>query len=179
MITEKEIKEAISFVGKAGIKKNQDLFSKTRDIFQARIDTFTSRTSKFLESAIIAELGNNTFDHNFIFDEKHSRGAFFYFDEINTVILADYGQGIKNSLSNLYNLSSDLDAIKLAFLEHVTSRSKENRGNGLKFVTDSVIENNFELFLQSGTGCCHIEQKQINFYNRSDSIIGCLIIFKF
>lgn len=40
------------------------MFSKTRDVFQARLDTYISRTNKYLESAVIGEIGNNTYDHN-------------------------------------------------------------------------------------------------------------------
>lgn len=179
MIEKKEIDEAIKFIEKASRENNQDLFSKTRDVFQARIDSFILRTNKYLESAVIAELGNNTFDHNFVFDEKHLRGAFFSYDENNTVILADFGQGIKNSLFSLYKKESDLEAIQLAFLEHVTSRSNENRGNGLKFVSDNIINNNWELYFQSGIGCCYIDKNGMKFYNTDVSIVGCLVVFRF
>lgn len=179
MIEKKEIDDAISLIEKASRENNQDLFSKTRDVFQAWIDGFTVKTNKYLEAAIISELGNNTFDHNFIFDSNHLRGAFFSYNQNNTVILADFGQGIKNSLFPIYKKETDLDSIKLAFLEHVTSRNKENRGNGLKFVADNVISNNWELYFQSGIGCCYIDKNGLNFYNTDVSLIGCLVIFKF
>lgn len=179
MITEKEIIDAIKLVENASAEKNKDLFSKTRDVFQARIDTFSHATNKYLESAMIAEIGNNTFDHNFIFDETHVRGAFFYYDDKDTVILADFGQGIRKSLYDLYSPETDIDALKLAFQEHVTSRKKENRGNGLKFVSDNIINNNYELFYQSGNACCYIDKNGMKFYNKDYSIIGCLIVFKF
>lgn len=179
MINEQEISNYIKLVEKASLENNTDLFSKTRDVFQARIDRFSLSTQRYLEAAIIAEIGNNTFDHNFIFDEKHTRGAFFYYDEKETVVLADFGQGIKNSLKNVYNPESDLEALKLAFQEHVTSRNKENRGNGLKFVSENIISYNYELYYQSGIGCCHIDKNGMKFYNTSTSIIGCLAIIKF
>lgn len=179
MITEQEINDSIRLVEKASFENNTDLFSKTRDVFQARIDSYSLSTQRYLEAAIIAEIGNNTFDHNFIFDEKHTRGAFFYYDEKETVILADFGQGIKNSLKNVYNPETDLDALKLAFQEHVTSRNKENRGNGLKFVSENIITYNYELFYQSGIGCCHIDKNGMKFYNSDTSIIGCLVIIRF
>ena len=40
------------------------MFSKTRDVFQARLYIYISRTNKYLESAVIGEIGNNTYDHN-------------------------------------------------------------------------------------------------------------------
>lgn len=179
MVSEQEIKDSIKLVEQASFEKNTDLFSKTRDVFQARVDTFSHKTQKYLEAAMIAEIGNNTFDHNFVFDEQHTRGSFFYYDEKETVILADFGQGIRNSLNNIYKPESDLDALKLAFQEHVTSRNKENRGNGLKFVSENIISNNYELYYQSGIGCCYIDKSGMKFYNTDISIIGCLIIFKF
>lgn len=178
MIEKSEILEAISLVESKGIEHNTDYFSKNRDIFQARIDTFTQRTQAYLEAAIIAELGNNTFDHNFIFNENYSRGCFFNFEN-NKVILADFGQGIKNSLKVLYNVESDIQALKLAFSEHVTSRAKENRGNGLKFVSENIIQNNWNLYFQSGTGFCNIDKDGIKYSESEIDIIGCLIIFKY
>ncbi len=64
-------------IEKASKENNNDLFSKTRDIFQARLDIYISHTTKYLESAIIGELGNNTFDHNLDYDGNHLRGAYF------------------------------------------------------------------------------------------------------
>ena len=44
--------------------ENIDCFSKTRDVFTARIQSYVLETKKYLEAAIIGEIGNNTFDHN-------------------------------------------------------------------------------------------------------------------
>lgn len=43
----------------------------------SRVDTYVSCTSRYLESAVIGELGNNTFDHNLDYDGSHLRGSFF------------------------------------------------------------------------------------------------------
>ena len=62
---EKEfIKTLAEKIEKAALEKNTDYFCTMRDIFQARLDSYVARTSNYLASAIIGEIGNNTFDHN-------------------------------------------------------------------------------------------------------------------
>ncbi|MDR3311668.1 MAG: hypothetical protein LBS64_00840 [Spirochaetaceae bacterium] len=39
-------------------------FSPTRDVFTARVQTYITETQRYLEAAIMSEIGNNTFDHN-------------------------------------------------------------------------------------------------------------------
>ena len=51
MITEQEINDSIKLVEKATFENNTDFFSKTRAVFQARVDTFSHRTQKYLEAA--------------------------------------------------------------------------------------------------------------------------------
>ena len=77
MITKEQINRIISDIESASIRNDTDLFSKTRDVFQARLDAYVSRTNRYLESAVIGEIGNNTFDHNLDYDIHHQRGAFF------------------------------------------------------------------------------------------------------
>ena len=178
MITDNDIRNAIQQVEKASLENDEIHFSKTRDIFQARLDNLTTETEKYLEIAVIGELGSNTFDHNFIYSNDYIRGVYLNYKPKTTVI-ADFGQGIKSSLKTLYSVDNDLDALKLAFKEHVSSRNKEDRGNGLKFVSESVQENGWELFFQSGIGCCSIDKNGMKFYNSDISIIGCLIIINF
>ncbi len=61
MIGENIIKEAIK-IREDGFEKDKDHFSITRDIFTARLESFIISTKKYLESSIIGEIGNNTFD---------------------------------------------------------------------------------------------------------------------
>lgn len=42
-------------------------FSKFRDVFNARLETYISRSKDYLAAAVIGEIGNNTFDHNYNF----------------------------------------------------------------------------------------------------------------
>lgn len=180
MFSKELINKIISEIETASKEKNNNLFSKTRDVFQARLDTYVSRTNKYLESAVIGELGNNTFDHNLDYDSNHLRGAYFKYDETgNFIVLADFGEGVRKTISRVKPVLDDLEALKLVFTEHISSRSLENRGNGLKFVSESIIEQGWKLFFQSGTAVCSIDKTGMSFYNSDTDIIGCLIIMDF
>ncbi len=74
MISKEQINQIISNIEEASKNNDTDLFSRTRDVFQARLDTYVSRTNRFLEAAVIGEIGNNTFDHNldYVFSIRHS-----------------------------------------------------------------------------------------------------------
>lgn len=56
-------------------------------------------TEKYLGAAVIGEIGNNTFDHNWDFSEGYPRGTYLKFErQQDMVILADFGRGIRQSL---------------------------------------------------------------------------------
>ncbi len=180
MIFKEQINQIISNIESASKSNDTDSFSKTRDVFQARLDTYISRTNRYLESAVIGEIGNNTFDHNLDYDINHQRGAYFsYTEEGSFVILADFGEGIRKTISRVKEVADDLEALKLVFTENISSRSLEKRGNGLKFVSNAIIEQNWSLYFQSGTAVCSIDKKQRIFYNSNIDIIGCLVILDF
>lgn len=174
------IKNIITKIEEASKNKDKDYFCLTRDIFQARIDSYALRTTKYLESAIIGEIGNNTFDHNFDYAEGHLRGTYLNLEEIeNTVILADFGRGIRKSLEKVYQAKDDKDAIEIAFTKQISGRAPEQRGNGLKFVLENVKDKNWSLYYQSGSGCCTIDDKKVIFSCSNFNVIGCLSIFVF
>lgn len=165
----------------AGFSNNQDYFSSSRDIFNARLQVYVAETEKWLESAVIGEIGNNTFDHNFQFLPDTPRGVYFnpmYKDSY--VVLSDYGMGLTNSLRKVRpQLVSDLESIKLAFLERVSGRYPEQRGNGLKFVLESVRQNNWILYFRSGSGVCNADGTNVFFSEESTIVPGCLAILQF
>lgn len=164
----------------ASKNKDKDFFCSSRDVFQARIDSYALQEGRYLESAIIGEIGNNTFDHNWDFAEGHARGTYLNLYEYkNTVILADFGRGIRNSLEKVYNAKDDTDAVKIAFTEQISGRAPEQRGNGLKFVLENVKKKNWSLYFQSGTGCCIITNENVIFKSTKTDIIGCLGILIF
>ena len=155
----------------ASKNKDKDFFCSSRDVFQARIDSYALQEGRYLESAIIGEIGNNTFDHNWDFAAGHARGTYLNLYEYkNTVILADFGRGIRNSLEKVYNAKDDTDAVKIAFTEQIS---------GLKFVLENVKKKNWSLYFQSGTGCCIITNENVIFKSTNTDIIGCLGILVF
>jgi hypothetical protein len=164
-----------------GFEKDKDHFSITRDVFTARLESFIAGTKKYLEAAIIGEIGNNTFDHNFIYRNMKQKGVYcnFCFYE-KYIILSDYGRGIKKSLSQvLPNIQTDFEAIEIAFTKNISGRSPEQRGNGLKFVSKTIQENNWNLFFQSGKGNCFIDRNGIKYTESNILISGCLAIINF
>jgi len=162
-------------------KNDSEHFSATRDVFTARLQSFIYESKKYLEAAIIGEIGNNTFDHNFVFELQYPRGVycnFFYKDRY--VIVADYGRGIKGSLLPVVpSICSDKEAVEMAFTKQISGRTPEQRGNGLKFVSETVRQNNWQLFFQSGNGNCFINKNGISFYESNGSLSGCLAIIDF
>ena len=162
-------------------KENNEFFSKTRDVFTARLQRYILEEEKYLEAAIIGEIGNNTFDHNFIFEDNHPRGVYCNLSyRQKYTVLADYGKGVKRSLlSVLPSIGSDLEAVEIAFTKRVSGRSPELRGNGLKFVSETIQQNKWHVYFQSGSGCCSIDENGIQFFEKKIPLIGCLAILDF
>jgi len=142
-----------------------DHYCYTQDIFKARLDRMafdldrnpTTKTLTPLIVAITGEIGNNSFDHNFG-NWPDVPGVFFAYD-INKriIVLADRGVGIRTTLLRVRpNLKDDIMALSVAFIERLSGRSPEQRGNGLKFVNNVAIKNSIGVSLQSGTAVAEI-----------------------
>ena len=156
-------------------------FSNTRDVFTARLQSYITETEKYLEAAIIGEIGNNTFDHNFGFFSSYPAGAYcnLIYQQKYT-LLADYGKGIKCSLLPVIpSIESDKEAVEIAFTKRISGRSPEQRGNGLKFVSETIQQNKWHFYFQSGSGSCSIDENGIHFSENAVSINGCLAIINF
>ena len=123
-----------------GFNENDECLSKSRDVFSARIQSYILETNKFLEAAIIGEIGNNTFDHNFIFQQNLPWGVYCNLSyKEKYIALVDYGMGVRQSLvSVLPSIGSDVEAVETAFTKRISGRSPEQRGNGLKFVSETI-----------------------------------------
>jgi hypothetical protein len=180
MINENIVKEIICEM-KNQFKNNEEYFAKTRDVFTAIMQSFVLETKKYLEAAIIGELGNNTFDHNFIFQNNYPIGVYCNITyKSEYTVVADFGKGIRQSLTPVVpSIGSDLEAVETAFTKKISGRFPEQRGNGLKFVSETIQQNNWHLYFQSGIGCCSIDKNGMNFFQRDTSLIGCLAIVKF
>jgi hypothetical protein len=164
-----------------GFPLNADSFSVTRDVFTARMQTYIIETGTYLEAAVIGEIGNNTFDHNFVYPKNSPRGVYCNLSyPKNCVVIADYGRGVRQSLSCVVkDIPSDVAAVEIAFTKRVSGRAPEQRGNGLKFVLETVQQNSWQLYFQSGNGCVMIEGNGFRFFTSPTSIVGCLAIINF
>jgi hypothetical protein len=88
------------------------------------LEGFIIDTNKYLEAAIIGEIGNNTFDHNFMFRNIYQKGVYcnYNFQE-KYIVAADYGRGIRASLKQVIpNIQNDLEALKTAFTKKISGR---------------------------------------------------------
>lgn len=138
---------------------SSDYYCYTQDIFRARLDRVAINLdreppTKSLAPLIVAvtgEIGNNSFDHN-IGNWPDVPGIFFaHATPKRIIVLADRGLGIRATLSRVKsNLKDDIVALKVAFTEHISGRSPEQRGNGLKFVNEVATHNPIGISLQSG-----------------------------
>jgi anti-sigma regulatory factor (Ser/Thr protein kinase) len=132
-------------------------------------------------SAVVGEIGNNSFDHN-LGNWPNQPGILFVFDEKKrTIVIADRGLGVLTTLKKIRpKLASYAEALKVAFSEVVTSRAPEPRGNGLKFVRQVVASQDFILDFYSGSASIHLDDglepiiKETNLFYH-----GCLAVFYF
>jgi len=132
--------------GRPPSKKASDFICETRDVFHARLHRFSEYGIKKdelpLAIAVAGEVGNNCFDHN-LGKWRDQPGCWFEIQETSSklwVLIGDRGQGIRSSLQQIRpNLSDDHEALRIAFEERVSGRAPEKRGNGLKFVRESIL----------------------------------------
>ncbi|MCR4314312.1 MAG: hypothetical protein NUV84_03635 [Candidatus Uhrbacteria bacterium] len=115
-----------------------------------------------LITAMVGELANNAFDHN-LGKWRDIRGCWLETAMNNdqlTIYVADRGQGVTASLSRVRPGIDDLEAIRIAFAEHVTGRAPEKRGNGLKFVMNVLHDfEDIEFSYYSGNAWLHYSSK--------------------
>lgn len=137
--------------------------AETRDVFQARLDRFYQDVIPKLDieagsllTAIIGEIGNNSFDHN-LGQWRDIPGCWFEYRVSEQSVfcqLADRGQGVRASLQRIVpTLTSDQEAVEVAFYKSISGRAPEKRGNGLKFVRGVIEKGNKRLLIfLSGAG---------------------------
>lgn len=168
---------------------NADVYCQTRDVFQARLETFQARLSRIspvttvsLITAVAGEIGNNSFDHN-LGNWPDISGIFFSCSmRSRKVVLADRGIGILATLKRVRpTLTSADEALKVAFTETISGRFPEARGNGLKFVKSIIIANPFTLSFQTGDAYLYLKEhdKDVVVQKAKTSIRGCFAIIGF
>lgn len=161
-------------------------YCATRDVFQARIDSLIkemiavrkeSEGNAYMTGAITGEIGNNSFDHN-IGNWPDAAGIFFGY-EFNggvKIVLADRGRGVMETLNKVKpEITNEQEALKVAFFEKISGRAPEARGNGLKFVRESVAERKIHLTFISGNAKAELNNA-FNIGAADHKIHGCLAI---
>ena len=171
------------------LKPSEDIYCETRDMFQARLETFQSKLGHIapveivsLITAVAGEIGNNSFDHNLGNWPDISGILFSYAIRNRKVVLADRGQGILTTLRRVRtDLTNSSEAMKVAFTETISGRYPETRGNGLKFVKSIIIKNPFSLYFQTGNAELHLKQgdSDLMIQEAKTSISGCFAIISF
>lgn len=163
-------------------------YCQTRDVFQARLgkmissllaEAKISESDVYILSAIAGEIGNNSFDHN-LGSWPDLAGTFFGYeldDGKITIVLADRGQGVFNTLQRVKpELKDDAGALFSAFNEKISGRAPESRGNGLKFVKQSVKDIKAHLTFMSGKAKVILSETEE--IGASDGIIGAFAVIK-
>lgn len=165
-----------------------EVYCPTRDVFQARLDRLLSdclrqlnnENLSYLLVSIVGEIGNNSFDHN-LGNWQDVMGVYFAADLVSRkIILADRGQGIFSTIKKVRpGLDDDKEALKVAFTEMISGRAPEQRGNGLKFVTKIIEDQNWQLDFYSGRAACRIKNGNISFVVENKNTVGVVALIKF
>ena len=163
-----------------------DFYCSTRDAFEGRLNKMlnellagkvASEDDAYILSAIAGEIGNNSFDHN-LGNWPDVPGIFFAYDFSKgiKIALADRGQGVLKTLKRVKpELKNDAEAIEVAFTEKISGRAPESRGNGLKFVKESVESRKINLVFVSGNAQADLNEK-MEIKKLEKGISGCLAI---
>lgn len=173
-----------------GIEFPGTFYCPTSSIFNARLtkmqDALIQKPGfEELYSLIVliaGEIGDNSFAHN-LGKWPDTAGIFFGYDlEKRIIVLADRGLGILETLKQVRpELSSHVEAVKVAFTEFVSGRAPEKRGNGLKLVREVVIDQPIDLFYTSGDAEVRMKGQNKAFHvTRGQRIVrGCLAKIEF
>lgn len=170
-----------------GVLPPSEVYCQTRDVFQARLDRLLSdclrqfdENLSFLLTAVVGEMGNNSFDHN-LGNWRDVAGIYFAVDlSSREILIADRGQGIFTTIKRVKpNTKNDLEAMRVAFTERISGRAPEQRGNGLKFVKKIFEQQRWRLDFKSGQALCRIENGAAYFTNKKKKIRGVVALIKF
>lgn len=167
-----------------------DLYCETVDVFSARVQSLNIKLDREasvreiypLITAIVGEIGNNSFNHN-VGNWPDVPGVFFSYDsKRKQIILADRGQGVLKTLQRvLPKLKNHREAVKIAFTKYISGRAPENRGNGLKFVKDIVCANPIQLRFFSGNADLQIDMNhpEVEAKESKNTFHGSMAIINF
>lgn len=160
------------------------------DEFNARLFHFIkmfrnfglSETDSYKATNIVAELGNNVFDHNLGSWPHLISGSFIVGKNYPNykkmeITIGDPGIGYYGSLRARFpNMKEDIEAIELG-LKGNTGWIDVKRGNGLKYVQKWTIQDfDGQIMIHSGSGLAIIKSDGIN-YHKVDKIQGTIAQF--
>lgn len=119
----------------------------------AKMKTLLPANEGALLVAIVGEVGDNSFAHN-LGNWLDVPGVYFGYNlEKREIVLADRGRGVLATLKRVRpSLLTHEEALKTAFTEVLSGRAPEPRGNGLKFVRETVAHASltFSFMMHSG-----------------------------
>lgn len=137
----------------------EDWSCPTSDVFKTRLDRLARDILSHIHApnraallvAAAGEIGNNSYDHN-LGNWPDIAGTLLISDfSKRTIVLADRGVGILTTLRRIRpDLTSHVDALRVAFTEVISGRAPEQRGNGLKFVVKALRQAQAGLRFWSG-----------------------------
>ena len=174
----------------SSVELSADFYCNTSDVFQARLQKLEKELSKIsslkdiynLLTAIVGEIGNNSYNHN-IGNWPDVPGIFFSYDiSRRIVVLADRGRGVYTTLKRVVpNLHDHQDALRVAFTEYVSGRAPEDRGNGLKFVRDVLVSHSLQLKFFTGNAALELEKgtEDLKIRETNKPFHGCLAFIYF
>lgn len=171
------IENVLDFVKTGNFVAQTDVsYCETRDQANARISSWVRYFqaqgipvyNSIILGAILAELTNNSFDHNLgQWDKAPGCIVGFQIDrnkETLRLAIGDCGQGIIASLRNTVGKESSPEEILCkAFNERISGRAPEKRGNGLKFVCKHIVEHKAYIF-------CRTQGHEIYFGNPRERV---------
>ncbi len=193
ILSELGYKEEFELLNKVQIPENYNLniqeisHCEYRDELDGKLEKFMEMFKNFglneydarLATALVGELGNNTFDHNLGSWPTDISGCIIVAQNYPTkkkiqVAIGDPGIGFLGSLKAAFpNLKTDIEAIKKG-LGGNTGRIGELRGNGLKLIQRWTIDNfSGKLAIQSGEGLAIVDENGITEAKRN-KILGTL-----
>lgn len=158
--------------------------------FQARLDKFKNQLFAIPELlevaplivAVCGEIGDNSFVHN-IGNWPDKPGIYFAYDlNRRFTVLADRGRGVLATLRPVKpSLRTDAEALTTAFMEVISGRAPEKRGNGLKFVRTIASTYPIKVSFQSGTSRVLLDREHPTVAPLSAEvpIRGCFAVIKF
>jgi len=174
----------------SGIEIPAKLHCSNSAIFQARLHKMELLLSQVKELgsifplivAVAGEIGNNSFDHN-LGSWADIPGVFFGYDiRKKIIVLADRGQGVLATLKRVRpSLQNHAEALRVAFVEIISGRAPESRGNGLKFVRQVIADNPIGLVFRTGDTelILRKDEAKLDIHHSITSFRGCLTFINF